>query len=127
MLTSVFTGPSTAKLLLKLAGFSDETEITFAEDADPQNLYGLSLACDDVRLTRKIAGLFGCPASDLPEGDYFENSDSWTGPIRFRDVADELTPVIGPFFEETLTLGELREIAGEAMAQMRAGMTADAL
>ncbi len=108
--TKVFT--ATLKLLSHLHGFSGETMLTFGEDNDKGNLYGLAFSSDNPELARKVAALFGCPQDELPDEGGFEGSDYWKGEVSFRDVADELTEIWGEFFDETISLFGLRVQVG---------------
>ncbi len=103
---------ATKKLLDHLKHYPGDTQITFFEDSDCGNLYALSLSSPSPTLARKVAGLCGCPADDLPTDGAFEASDYWKGEVSFRDVADELTAIWGEFFDETISLFGLRAQVG---------------
>lgn len=104
--------PILVALLSHLSEFPDSIEMTFREDADRDNRFELSVESDDERLIAEIAKAFGAPGEDIASGETaFTNSDAYEGEISFRDFADEMTPRWGEFFDETVTLGELRGLA----------------
>lgn len=107
--------PSVEKLVAALETESPETLMSFREDSDPENLYGLFVGAKDDQLQNNLALLFGCSEneSDCSEFIHFEVSPDWhgRGRVNMRDLADEFIYLEGEFFDFSITVAELRSLA----------------
>jgi hypothetical protein len=100
--------------LLKNLEIPETTEIRFFEESDRGNLYEITVGCQDTTLLRKLAEFWGAGQGTTT---FAENqltaSDSWhgRGQGNLRKLADEIGIFDSPFFDMTMDVQEIHEIA----------------
>ena len=99
------------KLVAALETEPPETQISFYEDSDPGNRYGLVVGTEDDKLRNKLGFLFGCLDEELDFSEYthFDVGDDWhgRGKVNMRDLADQFIELKGEFFSFSTTVAEL--------------------
>ncbi len=110
--------PELAELAKTLRTAEPTARITFAESANPDNRYALTVETYSKGLLRQLAQIFGCPHDALPDGEEteFEAGDDWhgNGLVDLRNLADELSEIHDVFFTETYTVAELQHFIPSA-------------
>lgn len=108
---------------LYLAGVDARTEIGFQEISDKTNLHALQVTCEDNHLLTKLALFWGCAFGELPAAtaSSFEASDTWhgRGASNLRELADELIQDTNEFFDITLTVRQIEELASRPAESMK--------
>ena len=104
------------KLVAFLATELPETQISFCEESDPDIRYALVVGTEENQLLHKLARLFGCfdEKPHWADHTHFEADDDWhgRGKVNLRDLADEFIAIKGEFFDFSITIAELRMLAG---------------